>query len=222
MIFFNFFIGTILGSHALVIVQRNFDKSFVYSFSKCDACNFPLTLFDQIPIFSFILKRGRCSYCKEKIPFMTLFIELFSGIIFSHIFLFSLDGFNDGLFLFFFLICSIFDYYFLEFETILLIFPAVLGLCAPNSAIHSFSFLGWFLLVTLTLLMLLMNLSGKLGTGDTLFFVLISLYKGQLFGLHVLFLASLLFLFLYPFNTKKSAIAFLPFLLISYCFFAFL
>lgn len=222
LLLFNFFIGTILGSHALVIVQRNYCKSFIFTFSKCDICDYPLTLFDQIPLFSFIFKRGRCSHCQEKIPFISFFIELYSGILFSTTFIFSYVGFYNGLFLFFFLICSIFDYYYLEFETILLTLPTVIALFAPNSAIHQYTISNWLLLAFLILLMVLMNLTGKFGVGDTLFFLLISLYKGQVFGLHTLLLASLIFLFLALFYPKNSPIPFLPFLLFGYSFITFL
>lgn len=214
----NFFIGSILGSHALVIVERNYNKSFVSSFSKCDTCDFPLTLFDQIPIFSFIFKHGRCSHCKQFIPIITFWIELFSGLIFSNIYLFSSSGFFSALFLFFFLVCSIFDYYYLEFETILLILPAIIAFFSPNSAIHYYSGINWCILGLLLTLMLIMNICGKFGMGDTLFFLLISLYRGQIFGLHTLLLASLIFLLLSPFHPRHAEIAFLPFLLVSYSF----
>lgn len=214
----NFFIGSILGSHALVIVERNYNKSFAQGFSKCDTCDFPLTLFDQIPIFSFILKHGRCSHCHQPIPLITFWVELFSGLIFSDIYLFSSTGFINALFLFFFLICSIFDYYYLEFETILLILPAIIAFLSPNSAIHGYSGIDWLLLSLLLILMLTMNFRGKFGMGDTLFFLLISLYRGQTFGLHTLLLASIIFLLLYPFHPKHSELAFLPFLLVSYSF----
>lgn len=214
----NFFIGSILGSHALVIVERNHNKSFASGFSKCDTCEFPLTLFDQIPIFSFIFKRGRCSHCKQSIPLITFWVELFSGLIFSNIYLFNSSGFFSGLFLFFFLVCSIFDYYYLEFETVLLMLPAIVSFLSPTSAIHYYSGTNWLILGLLLTLMLIMNFRGRFGMGDTLFFLLISLYRGEVFGLHTLLLASLIFLILYPFSPRRSKLAFLPFLLVSYSF----
>ena len=214
--FFNFFMGTILGSHALVVVERNYNKSFVNSFSRCDTCHYPLTLLDQIPLFSYLLKRGKCSHCKEPISPFIFFIELFSGLCFSKIFLFSQIGFSSGTFLFFFLVCALFDYYFLEFETILLLVPFTISLTASESSLHFYSAANWLLLLILVLLMFYMNLKGKFGTGDTLFFILISLYKGQIFGLHSLLLSSILFLIIYLFNRQKDPLPFLPFMLTGY------
>ncbi|QNQ81346.1 A24 family peptidase [Lactobacillus sp. PV034] len=216
MMIFNFFIGAALGSHALVIVQRNNDKSFINSLSRCDSCQFPLTLLDQIPIISYLCKRGRCTHCNEPIPLYSFFIEIISGIAFYNIFPFSRTGYISAIFLFFFLLAAIFDYFFLEFETIILLLPTIIAVGSPESAVHYFSFTNWILLIFLILIMSYMNLKNTFGIGDTLFFILISLYKGQIFGLHVLLMASILFLLFYIFNRNNDYQPFLPFIFISY------
>lgn len=44
--------------------------------SWCDACGHPLKASELIPIFSFLVLRGRCRYCKAKIPPFCFGIEI--------------------------------------------------------------------------------------------------------------------------------------------------
>lgn len=76
---FNFIIGSIIGSHLLVVVQRFETENFISSTSHCDSCKIPLTLLNQIPIFSFIKYKGHCFFCKTTIPIETFYCELLGG-----------------------------------------------------------------------------------------------------------------------------------------------
>jgi len=44
-------------------------------------------MFDNIPVLSFIIARGKCRYCKSKISFQYPFIELVTGVIFGLLYL---------------------------------------------------------------------------------------------------------------------------------------
>ena len=64
--------------------------------SYCPYCHHSLSLFDQIPIFSYYIKKGCCSYCKAKIPPLDhkLEVGLFSSMtIVTLISGFSMTGF---------------------------------------------------------------------------------------------------------------------------------
>jgi len=50
--------------------------------SHCTTCNTPLKWWHNIPLFSYIFLRGKCSYCKEKISLQYPLVELVSMVIF--------------------------------------------------------------------------------------------------------------------------------------------
>ena len=44
--------------------------------SRCSACGHILSVFDLIPVFSWLFRRGKCKYCGERIPSDCLWAEL--------------------------------------------------------------------------------------------------------------------------------------------------
>ncbi len=78
-----FILGTILGSFYNVVGYRlPKGESIIYPPSHCPNCKKKLSPKELIPIFSFLLSKGKCIHCKEKIsPFYLLF-ELITGILF--------------------------------------------------------------------------------------------------------------------------------------------
>jgi leader peptidase (prepilin peptidase) / N-methyltransferase len=50
--------------------------------SHCDNCQHKLTWLDNIPIFSYLFLRGRCRYCRAKIPVRVLLVEFLTAVIF--------------------------------------------------------------------------------------------------------------------------------------------
>ena len=51
--------------------------------SYCDKCNHDLKLYENIPIISFIVQKGRCNYCHQRISKLYLLFEIATGIIFA-------------------------------------------------------------------------------------------------------------------------------------------
>src|SRR5487761_2065694 len=49
--------------------------------SHCPQCRHPLSARDNIPLFSWLLLRGRCRYCREKISIQYPLVELLSGVL---------------------------------------------------------------------------------------------------------------------------------------------
>lgn len=90
-----FVLGTVFGSFYTVVGYRLCkNESIVLPRSHCTSCNHKLTPIELIPILSYILQRGRCKNCKEKISIIYPLIELFTGILFAisfYSFNFSLD-----------------------------------------------------------------------------------------------------------------------------------
>lgn len=217
MQFFNFFIGACIGSHALVVVNRYETKDFLFGSSKCDSCQTPLTILDEIPIFSYLIKKGKCSFCNNLIPISCLYTEIISGLLFLSINIFSLSGFYSALFTYFILLIGIFDLKDQEFEINLLFIPTIIALFSPISAYHYFNIAEWLSFGIFLATFLLMNLLNKLGGGDTLIFIILYLFLGYQ-TIYILLYACLSFMGYCIFTKQRQAAAFIPFIIIGLIF----
>lgn len=89
---FIFVIGLCIGSFLNVVVLRAFSgESVVFPASKCPKCQKPLKPYDNIPVLSYLLLRGKCRYCKEPISIQYPVVELFTGLGFLALFLITKD-----------------------------------------------------------------------------------------------------------------------------------
>ena len=78
-----FLFGLAMGSFLCVCIDRLPDKrSIVRPPSSCEACGHKLSLLDLVPIISYLVLRGRCRYCRAKIPYNVLLVELATGGLF--------------------------------------------------------------------------------------------------------------------------------------------
>lgn len=76
-------IGLIIGSFLNVIIYRvPCGESIVKPRSHCPRCNHVLSVWELIPIFSFLLLRGRCHTCGSKISWRYPLIEVLTGLLF--------------------------------------------------------------------------------------------------------------------------------------------
>ena len=56
-------------------------ESILYPPSHCPYCNEPIKFYDNIPILSYLLLRGKCRHCKEHISIRYPIVEGLSGLI---------------------------------------------------------------------------------------------------------------------------------------------
>ena len=78
-----FIIGACLGSFLLVVGKRlPKNEDIIFSRSRCDNCHHILAWHDLVPIFSYVLLKGKCRYCHTKINPVNLLIELSMGLMF--------------------------------------------------------------------------------------------------------------------------------------------
>lgn len=83
IIAFVFCIGTIIGSFLNVVILRAFtNESIVLPPSKCPKCGNKLKWWHNIPILSYLILRGKCYYCHEKISIQYPIVEFITGILF--------------------------------------------------------------------------------------------------------------------------------------------
>ncbi len=77
-------LGLFVGSFLANVVYRLKKKEqFVKGRSKCPHCRHELSALDLIPVLSWLLLRGKCRYCKEKISGEYALIEFVTGILFA-------------------------------------------------------------------------------------------------------------------------------------------
>ncbi len=80
---FAFVLGTLIGSFINVLILRiPKDESVVFGSSHCPSCLTSLKPWHNIPLFSWIFLRGKCSFCKTSISAQYPIIEFISGLIF--------------------------------------------------------------------------------------------------------------------------------------------
>ena len=91
-----FVIGACWGSFLNCLIYRweqgqklNSGRSF------CPKCRHQLGFWDLIPIFSFIFLRRKCRYCREKIAWQYLIVEISTGLIFLLIFNLQFSIYNQ-------------------------------------------------------------------------------------------------------------------------------
>ncbi len=81
--FIVFLLGAMLGSFANVIIYRWPRKeNIAFPGSHCPQCNKAIAFYDNIPIVSWFVLRGRCRQCKEKIPFRYPLVEFLMATLF--------------------------------------------------------------------------------------------------------------------------------------------
>ena len=79
-----FIIGCVMGSFYHVVATRlSNDESIIKPGSHCPRCNHMLKWYENIPIFSYLFLKGRCSSCGSKIPLSYLVCEIITGLLFS-------------------------------------------------------------------------------------------------------------------------------------------
>jgi len=71
-------LGLLVGSFFNMLIYRLSSGVSLFSpvYSFCPQCKHRLKAVDLIPLFSFIIQKGRCRYCKEKIPKIYFFMEI--------------------------------------------------------------------------------------------------------------------------------------------------
>lgn len=156
--------------------------------SHCENCRHPLSIRDLIPIISCLTLRGRCRYCGEKIPRVTLISELF-GAFTCAAFMLKFESAEERtmwlIFAVILLIISLTDYYRYEIPDAALIAALVnrlsFWLISPNPLAGFPAFLAGSLSVSLPLLFLVLimdHLQGEetMGGGDIKLFFVLGLY----------------------------------------------
>ncbi len=78
-----FILGASVGSFLNVMVYRSMrDQDWVSSRSKCDHCGQKLKWFDNLPLLSYLLLRGKSRCCRQSLGLTHPVVELLTGSLF--------------------------------------------------------------------------------------------------------------------------------------------
>ena len=79
---FSFLFGLIIGSFLNVCIYRiPLKKSLITPPSSCPQCGKPVKFYDNIPIISYLLLRGKCRACRAPISIRYPIVELIVGLL---------------------------------------------------------------------------------------------------------------------------------------------
>lgn len=222
-----FLIGTIMGSFYHVVATRlSNDESIIYPGSHCPRCKHPLKWYENIPIISYLLLKGRCKSCNSKIPISYLVTEIITGLLFAvcyNSFGFTLDLIIALIFISSLIIVIISDIEYMIIldevliaSTLTIIAIYIVGLGFEQAAYHIYAGVGAFLaMYSIKILGDKAFKKESLGGGDIKLMFLFGLVLGFPMSICTIFLATFI---AFPvalvilFSSKENIIPFGPFL----------
>lgn len=226
MAIFFFFLGLVIGSFLNVIIYRLPQGiSIVKPPSSCPVCKNKIKPYDNVPIISYIILKGKCRYCGAKISPVYPIVEGLTGILFLILYI----KFKSNIFIAikFMLLTSlliansfidlkekvVFDILTIPWIGVGLILTLILKDLPFLSVLLTTviaGFLFWVLRVTFTKILK----REALGEGDILLIMLISSFTGHIGAYFSMFLGSIFGIIAHLIfkNHLKEEIPFGPFL----------
>lgn len=225
-----FIMGTIFGSFYNVVAYRiTKGESIINPPSHCPNCNHRLKYYELIPIFSYILQRGKCLKCNNKISLFYPISEILCGLLFVICYLsfgISYELIIALTFISMLIIIILSDYYYMVIEDSVLIFFGIL-LLIEKLFIYDIKVVLLSILsgILSFVMMYLLKLFGdfifkkeSLGGGDIKLMLVIGFVIGFDMSIITLFLSAFLALPISIFivkNNKNHMIPYGPFLALS-------
>lgn len=216
-----FLTGLIFGSFANVLIHRiPRGESVIFPPSKCASCGQAIKPYDNIPVLSYILLRGKCRICGAVISPVYPLVELSSAILF--IALFFKFGLTNELLSFIILALTLLVISAIDIErriipNVLTLFLAAVGALTAMFNGSITTGIAWALGIFVFFLILALAKPGAIGMGDVKLSFVIGLFLNQLAVIAMFFaflLGSLISVVLMlVFNkTRKDRVPFAPFI----------
>ena len=83
-----FMIGLVIGSFSNVCIYRlPRNESVIFPASHCPSCNQSIKWYDNIPLLSFLILKGKCRYCQNRISAQYPLVEFLTGYLYLVLFL---------------------------------------------------------------------------------------------------------------------------------------
>jgi prepilin signal peptidase PulO-like enzyme (type II secretory pathway) len=205
--------------------------------SFCDYCGKQLNWYENIPVFSWLILKGKTKCCHKKLPLSYPLVELITGIIFVINSKFPISNFqflNKTQFLFYlisliiivFLVFStVFDLKYMilpDFSTVILIIVAIIGIIIGRPQESPVQFILSAILASGFLLFLNLITKGKgMGMGDVKLAIFMGLFLGfpkTIIAFYAAFIIGAIIgilLMIFKKAKKKTQIPFGPFLILG-------
>ncbi|MBI2596530.1 prepilin peptidase [Candidatus Daviesbacteria bacterium] len=84
-----FILGTVLGSLVKALADRSLSGKSFWGRSVCTKCQTTLKWYDLLPLFSFLLLKGKCRYCNKKFSINYFWVEVLMGVLIGLLFFIS-------------------------------------------------------------------------------------------------------------------------------------
>ena len=195
-------LGLIFGSFLNVLIHRlPNNQSIIFPSSYCISCKKTLRWFDNIPIISFFILKGKSSCCNKHISFRYPFVELISSLLWVWSY-YSIDKPSDQILFLIMTSCLLvilftdYIYFFIPIELNLLMFLSCLVTFVVSGSNNlSSHFFSMFLLSAYFLcLMLITSFLMKkdtMGYGDIILIAVLAFWLGLFDIFLIVFFASL-------------------------------
>ncbi|MCM8803827.1 MAG: prepilin peptidase [Candidatus Omnitrophica bacterium] len=207
--FIIFILGLIFGSFANVCIYRlPKGKSIISPGSFCPNCNKNIKWYDNIPLISYIILKGKCRYCGKPISVRYFIVEFLTGILFFLIY--KKFGLSSITFVYNILALSLIIISFIDIDTFLIpdvivipgiflgllfsfLFPQIHNMDRIKSLIYSFIgvTIGGGILIFLGFIGKLLFKKDAMGGGDVKLLGMVGAFNGWQSVLLTLFFASL-------------------------------
>ena len=206
--FYFFLVGSILASFLGLVIDRFPEQSIIQPASHCDSCQTRLRPLDLIPIFSQVLNRFRCRYCKIRYPFWYALFELGLGLLFL-LYSWELLSLSQVILITAGLTLGIYDVRHQEYPLLVWMTFHLILMASSN----------WNLVMVffLVLGMLAHFIDIRMGAGDFLFLASCSLIFSVTELLILIQFASATGILAFLLQKKKERLPFVPFLLLAAC-----
>ena len=212
--------GSILASFAVCQASRfKLGLSIVFPRSFCDHCAHPLCWWQLIPIVGWLLQKGHCYFCHNKISPLSTYLEGCYGILFILLNYFTYDPyllFFAGELNIWLLLLALQDHYTMHVSNWLLCLGGIFQVILAGDRVFSVLHHDWLELVLIFLLLITLCLTNKMGSADLICLLVILLIEGFIFGIELIFLTSILFLAKNFRAPKQQELPFLPSLTVSF------
>lgn len=217
--FLIFFIGTALTSFYRLYGARFVKNETFLGASHCDQCGHALSIRDVFPLVGFVLNRGKCRFCGERVSYWYPTQEVLGGLVFAllySIYGFSVDFWILVIALSVFIVETVSDI--IDYVVIDRVWIIGLVLLVPIRVLqgaffdHLLSSLGLFLFLYLVSYVgTKLTKQEALGGGDVKIYLFIGFVLPFTFGILSLFLAALVGL-IYGMITirKEKGLPFVP------------
>ena len=226
-----FLVGLVFGSFLNVLIHRlPLAISLVKPLgSECPQCSHAIKWYENIPVFSFLILKGKCSKCSGSISFIYPLVEIITAIVTLLLYIKLSLSWETGVTVTLFYTLIILSFIDLRYRAVpdyLLILAVILAIIVGDLK-NILVFVGGFFLLELAITFYIQNIKARitknkdletqraLGEGDMPIAGVIGGLLGIQLGISAIFLGALLALLPAIYNLisqKEMETAFIPFL----------